>query len=50
MDEELVINQQVWVSDFDNAQDHYQAHNLRNKGNIFELFVLAIAHIVVIRR
>ncbi|KAL2832670.1 hypothetical protein BJY01DRAFT_100189 [Aspergillus pseudoustus] len=30
--EELVINQKVWVSDFDNARDHYRVHDPPNRG------------------
>ncbi|KAL3432223.1 hypothetical protein BDV09DRAFT_134023 [Aspergillus tetrazonus] len=32
MDEELVIHQKIWVSDFDNAQNHYQVNASCNKG------------------
>ncbi|KAL2869532.1 Hsp70 family protein [Aspergillus lucknowensis] len=31
-DEELVINQKIWVSEFDNAQDHYPVTASCNKG------------------
>ncbi|KAL4928281.1 Hsp70 family protein [Aspergillus undulatus] len=31
-DEELVITQRIYVSDFDNAQDHYQISNQNNRG------------------
>ena len=34
MDEELVIHQKIWVSDFDNAQNHYQVNDPCNKGII----------------
>ncbi|KAL4962170.1 Hsp70 family protein [Aspergillus stella-maris] len=32
LDEELMIYQQIWVSDFDNARDHYQSHDPCNRG------------------
>ncbi|KAL4982662.1 hypothetical protein BDW68DRAFT_182336 [Aspergillus falconensis] len=31
-DEELVINQKIWVSDFDDARDHYQVNAPCNRG------------------
>ncbi|CBF85170.1 hypothetical protein AN1588.2 [Aspergillus nidulans FGSC A4] len=32
MEEELVIHQKIWVSDFDNAQNHYRVNAPCNKG------------------
>ncbi|KAL2808863.1 hypothetical protein BJX63DRAFT_424297 [Aspergillus granulosus] len=32
LDEELVINQQIWVSDFDNARNHHQSSHRCNRG------------------
>ncbi|KAL4882515.1 hypothetical protein BJY04DRAFT_187211 [Aspergillus karnatakaensis] len=41
LDDELAINQQIWVSDFDNAEDHYKSVAKQNKG----AEVLGILHI-----
>ncbi|KAL5341915.1 hypothetical protein BJX70DRAFT_395283 [Aspergillus crustosus] len=32
MEEELTFNQKIWVSGFDNAQDHYQSSAMQNRG------------------